>query len=80
MTLSEILKELFRIKLGQSLSRSARELDEVFLFFMFADYFGLPNPYRIHLLECMPLLIEEFHNWHKRMGLKTSPLEWITCC
>ena len=80
MTLGEILKELYRVKLGQSLSRSARELDEVFLFFTFADYFGLPNPYRIYLLECMPFLMEEFHRWHRRMGLRTSPLEWITCC
>jgi len=80
MKLSEILKEFYRLKFGQEFAREARRLDEVFLFFLFADYFGLPNPYKLLFLEVYPELLEEFHAWHKRMGLQHSPLEWIRCC
>jgi len=80
MGLSEVLREIYRLNFGQTFSREARSLDEVFLFFLFADYFGLSNPYKFFLLETMPELVEEFHRWHRRMGMEHSPLEWIRCC
>ncbi|MDQ7038959.1 MAG: cory-CC-star protein [Aquificota bacterium] len=80
MDLSRILAEFYRLKFGQTLAREARNLDEVFLFFLFSDYFGIPNPYKILFLEVYPDLMEEFHRWHIRMGLGKSPLEWIRCC
>ncbi len=80
MKLSDILKELYRLKFGQSFAREARKLDEVFLFFLFADYFGLANPYKVFLAEAYPILLEEFHKWHRSMGIERSPLDWIKCC
>ncbi len=80
MNLKEFLEEFYRLKFGQGFARSARELDEVFLFFLFSEHFGLPNPYKILFLEVYPDLMEEFHRWHKGMGLDRSPLEWIKCC
>ncbi len=80
MKLKEILQEFYRLKFGQVMGREADKLEEVFLFFVFSDYFGIPNPYRILFLEAYPELLEEFHRWHRRMGLSTSPLEWIRCC
>lgn len=80
MNFSRLLSEFYRLKFGQEFSREARRLDEVFLFFLFSDYFGLPNPYKFLLLEAYPQLLEEFHAWHRRMGMEHSPLEWIRCC
>lgn len=80
MSVSDVLREFYRLKLGQGFARDARKLDEVFLFFLFSDYFGLPNPYKLLLLEVYPELLEEFHHWHIRMGLGQTPLEWIKCC
>ncbi|EDP75291.1 cory-CC-star protein [Hydrogenivirga sp. 128-5-R1-1] len=80
MNLSRLFSEFYRLKFGQEFSREARRLDEVFLFFLFSDYFGLPNPYKFLLLEAYPQLLEEFHAWHRRMGMEHSPLEWIRCC
>ncbi len=80
MSLSEFLREIYRLKLGQGYARTARELEDVFMFFLFAEYFGLPNPYKFFFLEILPQLTEEFHYWHKRMGMERSPLEWIRCC
>jgi hypothetical protein len=80
MRFSEILGEFYRLKFGQGFSREAQRLEEVFLFFVFSDYFGIPNPYKILFLEAYPELLEEFHRWHLRMGLGHSPLDWIRCC
>ena len=80
MKLSEIFNEFYRLKFGREFSREARSLDEVFLFFVFSDYFGLPTPYRVFLIEMYPELVDMFHDWHKRMGMESSPLEWIKCC
>ncbi len=80
MKLSDILREFYRLKFGQEFRREARRFEEVFLFFIFSEYFGIPNPYKIFFLEVYPELLEEFHSWHRRMGLSSSPLEWIRCC
>ncbi len=80
MNLSQLLREFYRLKFGQEFAREARKLDEVFLFFVFSDYFGIPNPFKFYFLGVYPELLEEFHRWHKRMGLGQSPLEWIRCC
>jgi hypothetical protein len=41
---------------------------------------GVPNPASYFTLELQPLLYDDFHAWHKRMGMDRSPLEWFSCC
>jgi hypothetical protein len=41
---------------------------------------GVPNPASYYTLELQPLLYQDFHEWHKRMGMDHSPLEWLSCC
>jgi len=76
----EILREIYRLKLGREFHRSALKVEEIFLFFVLSEFFGMPNPLGLYLLEAYPYLLEEFHRWHKRMGMESSPLEWIRCC
>lgn len=80
MNLKEILKEFYRLKFGQELEREAQKLEEILLFLVFADYFGFSTPFKFYLIELFPELVEEFHKWHKKLGLKMSPLDWIRCC
>jgi hypothetical protein len=28
----------------------------------------------------MPVLYEQFHDWHRRMGMEHSPLDHLRCC
>ena len=76
----EILSEFYRLKFGKDFLREAQKLEELFMFFLFADYFGFSAPLKFYLLELYPELTEEFHKWHKRMGIEKSPLDWIKCC
>ncbi|GAB6066651.1 hypothetical protein JCM9492_17470 [Aquifex pyrophilus] len=80
MKLREILKEFYRLKFGQAFGREAQKIEEVFLFLLFLDYFGISTPFKFYLLELYPELLDEFHKWHKRMGIANSPLDWIKCC
>ena len=52
------------------------------LFFLlgFADLLGVPNPTAFYTLELYPELIEQFHEWHSRMGMPHAPEGGFRCC
>ena len=56
------------------------ELNDLFLLLCFMETVGLPNPATIYLLEIYPYFLEEFHLWHRRMGMDHSPLDNLPCC
>ncbi len=80
MKLSEFLEEIYRLKFGQGFLKESKNLEDVFMLFLFSDYFGIPNPMKFYILEAYPYIIEDFHKWHKRVGFDNSPLDWIKCC
>ncbi len=80
MNFQQVLEEIYRLKFGHTFLRESRNLEEVFMLFLLSDYFGIPNPLKFYILEIYPYLLEDFHRWHRRMGLKESPLDWIKCC
>jgi hypothetical protein len=58
----------------------AVELQDLFLLMCFMDLMGLPNPAALYLIDVHPYLAEEFHLWHRRMGMDRSPLATFSCC
>lgn len=51
-----------------------------FLVLAFADLLGTPHPVQFYTLELYPLLIEQFHEWHVRMGMEHPPEGGYRCC
>ena len=47
---------------------------------VFSEMMGVPNPAAYYTLELQPLLLERFHDWHRRMGMEHSPLDHFRCC
>ena len=45
-----------------------------------SEALGIPNPASFYTLELLPIIYEDFHAWHRRMGMLRSPLEEIQCC
>ncbi|MFP3361633.1 cory-CC-star protein, partial [Planococcus sp. SIMBA_143] len=45
-----------------------------------SEMIGIPNPVYYYTLELYPHIIEDFHDWHLRMGMDKSPLTGIRCC
>lgn len=82
--LARIIAEVFW---GMAYGRTQRELrgqaielEDLFLLLCYLESVGLPNPATAYLLEVYPLLLEEFHLWHRRMGADRSPLASFSCC
>lgn len=56
-----------------------RERD-LFLLLGFSDLLGAPNPVAFYTLELYPELIEQFHEWHRRLGMEHPPEGGFRCC
>src|SRR2546427_10756316 len=50
------------------------ELNDLFMLMCFMELVGVPNPAAIYLMEIYPYFLEEFHIWHRRMGMDHSPV------
>ena len=56
------------------------DLNDLFMLQCFMELVGLPNPATIYLLDVYPYFLEEFHTWHRRMGMDRSPIGSMPCC
>lgn len=74
------IAEYYRAPFRQVMAREARERDDLFKLLVFAESLGIPNPATPYTLELMPLMWDDFHEWHTRMGMPHSPLDHIKCC
>ncbi|MDX8366938.1 cory-CC-star protein [Cytobacillus sp. IB215665] len=72
----EMLKLPHRIEIAREL----RDEDDLFILLCSSELLGVPNPIIYYTLELYPYLIENFHEWHLRMGMEHSPLDGIRCC
>lgn len=62
------------------LRQQTAELNDLFMLLCFMEATALPNPATLYLLEIYPYLLEQFHLWHRRMGIDRSPLANLPCC
>ena len=78
--LAEVLREFYNAPFRGAVARAKREEDDLFMLLVFSEMVGIPNPASYFTLELQPLLYEDFHEWHKRMGMEHSPIEGFRCC
>jgi hypothetical protein len=78
--LGELLKEFYNAPFRGAIARAKRQEDDLFMLLVFSEMVGVPNPASYYTLELQPLLYQDFHEWHKRMGMEHSPLEGFSCC
>ena len=64
----------------RDLRQQTAELNDLFLLLCFMEATALPNPATLYLLEIYPYLLEQFHQWHRRMGIEHSPIGSLPCC
>lgn len=74
------LDEFYKAPYRREFARAAREEDDLFTLLVASETLGIPNPASFYTLELMPLLYDEFHAWHTRMGMERSPLDGVRCC
>ena len=78
--LEAFLQAYYEAPFRRELARRRRAREDVLRLLVFSEALGVDNPLAWHLLELRPLLADEFHDWHRRMGLDHSPLDCPRCC
>jgi hypothetical protein len=78
--LQALALEFYTAPYRGAIARAKRDEDDLFMLFVFSEMMGIPNPAAYYTLELLPVLLEEFHEWHQRMGMEHSPLEHFKCC
>lgn len=76
----EIYEGVFLAPYRAQAQRAYLRERDLFLLLGFADLLGVPNPVGFYTLELYPELIEQFHQWHRRMGMEHAPEGGFRCC
>ena len=74
------LNEFYHAPYRQTMARAARDEEDFFMLMMFAESLGIDNPASFYTLELQPLFLENFHDWHTRMGMEKCPFDHVGCC
>lgn len=75
------LREFYYGPYQRTLAREVRDQEDLFMLMVFSESLGVPNPVSFYTLELQPVMLEQFHQWHLRMGIERSPLEGgFGCC
>jgi len=77
---AEVLRGAAYAPYERDLRQHTAELNDLFLLLCFMEAAALPNPATLYLIEVYPYLLEQFHAWHRRMGMDRSPLGTLPCC
>ena len=72
--------EFYKAPYRGAIAREKRDQDDLFMLLVFSELMGVPNPASYYTLELQPVPLEQFHDWHTRMGMEKSPLDDFRCC
>lgn len=78
--LADIYEGIFLVPYRTEIHREYLRQRDCFLLLGCADLLGVPSPVAFYTLELYPELIEEFHQWHLRMGMPHAPDGGFRCC
>lgn len=78
--LEAFYQEAYVMPYRRTARRARRREEDLFRMLVMSEALGVPNPASFYTLELLPFLMEDFHEWHQRMGWEHSPLEGFRCC
>lgn len=78
--LSAQLQEYYSAPYRATFAKAQQQEEDLFMMLVMSEALGIPNPASFYTLELLPVVYEDFHAWHRRMGMANSPLENIQCC
>ncbi len=76
----EIYEGIFLAPYRSAIYREQLRQRDLFFVIGFSDLLGVPNPVTFYTLELYPELIEQFHEWHLRLGMEHGPDGGFRCC
>ena len=76
----EVYEGLYVAPYRSMIHREYARQHDLFLLLTASDMLGVPNPVEFYTLELLPEVMEEFHAWHRRMGMERAPEGGFRCC
>lgn len=76
----EIYEGIFFAPYRSQIHRESLRQRDVFFVLACSDLLGIPNPVAFYTLELYPELIDQFHDWHRRLGMEEPPEGGFRCC
>lgn len=76
----EIYEGIFFAPYRSAIYREHLKQRDLFFIMGFSDLLGVPNPVAFYTMELYPELIEDFHEWHLRLGMDHAPEGGFRCC
>ena len=76
----DIYEGLYIAPYRSLIHREYLQQHDLFLLLGYSDLLGVPNPVAYYTLELYPELIDQFHDWHLRMGMPQAPEGGFKCC
>ncbi|MDP9806888.1 hypothetical protein J2S70_001470 [Trueperella bonasi] len=73
-------EEYYARGFSQAIAREKRDEDDFFTLVVLGEALGVPDPAAFYNAELLPYVFEDFHAWHRRMGMPRTPLDHISCC
>ena len=76
----DIYEGLFFVPYRSTIYRQYLRERDIFFVLGLSDMLGVPNPVTFYTLELYPELLQDFHEWHRRMGMEEPPEGGFRCC
>lgn len=76
----EIFRGFIELHFKKPVEVSYFYVRDLLLLSVFLDYFGLDNPLGVYVLDLYPEMLEEFHLWHRSLGIERGGLSFLPCC
>ena len=76
----DIYEALYFAPYRSQIHREYARQRDLFLLLTTSEMLGVPNPVEFYTLELLPEAMEQFHEWHLRMGLEHAPEGGFRCC
>ena len=74
------LRDFYAVPYRRTFARARRDEDDLFMLVVLTEALGVPDPAAYWSAELLPATYEEFHAWHRRVGMERSPLDHVGCC
>lgn len=77
---AEIYEGVAMVPYRAAIRRRYAAQRDAFMLATFSDALGVPGATEFYTLELLPYLMEDFHDWHRRVGLDAPPEGGWRCC
>jgi len=78
--LARAYRDFYELPMRRTIALEQRRREDFLRLMVLSESLGLPNPASWYCLELMPFLIEDYHDWHRRMGMEHAPPGGFRCC